>query len=73
MLSKYTLPYSGNLRVLPRLRRVDDLGRIVLPMEIRTAYGIEDGDALDVIATPDGILLRPVKSGRARPGSPSKA
>ena len=41
-------------------RRVDDLGRIVLPIELRRQFGIEAGDALDIAVDPEtrAIILR---------------
>ena len=39
-------------------RRVDDLGRIVLPKDMRKFFQINAGDALEVIATEDGIFLK---------------
>lgn len=40
-------------------RTVDDLGRIVIPKEIRHNKGILTGDALGIIPVKEGILLVP--------------
>jgi stage V sporulation protein T len=41
------------------VRRVDDLGRVVIPKEVRKRIGIREGDPLEVLITEDGqILLR---------------
>lgn len=40
------------------VRRVDDLGRIVLPVELRRVYGIEERDALEIFTQGDQIVLR---------------
>lgn len=40
------------------IRVVDGLGRIVIPVSLRRKYGIERGDELEVIDTPQGILVR---------------
>ena len=40
------------------VRRIDDLGRIVIPREIRNRNGIGEGDPLEIFNTADGILLR---------------
>lgn len=40
------------------VRRVDDLGRIVLPVELRRTYGIEERDALEIFTQGDQIVLR---------------
>ncbi|MBQ8416433.1 MAG: AbrB/MazE/SpoVT family DNA-binding domain-containing protein [Clostridia bacterium] len=39
-------------------RCVDKLGRIVLPKDMRNHYGIKTGDALEIVATENGILLK---------------
>ena len=41
-------------------RKVDDMGRIVLPMELRRDMGIEHGDALEISVDGDNIVLSPV-------------
>jgi len=38
-------------------RKVDDLGRIVLPAEIRRAFGISEGDLLDISVEENRIIL----------------
>ena len=38
-------------------RKVDELGRIVLPVEIRTRLGVESGDSLDVSIDETGTVL----------------
>ncbi|SNS23402.1 transcriptional pleiotropic regulator of transition state genes [Anaerovirgula multivorans] len=40
------------------VRRVDDLGRVVIPKEIRRANKIKEGDPLEIIHTTEGILLK---------------
>ena len=39
------------------VRRIDDLGRIVIPKEIRRSLKIKDGDFLDIDVENDKILL----------------
>lgn len=41
------------------VRRIDDLGRIVIPREIRRDMGIGEGDPLEMVKTDEGILVRP--------------
>ena len=43
-------------------RKVDDLGRIVLPVELRRLHGIKTGDALDIAVDGDAIILRKVQN-----------
>lgn len=38
------------------IRRVDDLGRVVIPKELRRTYGIREGDPLELF-TEDGDLI----------------
>ena len=46
------------------VRRVDDLGRIVIPREYRRAYDIEIGDPMEISADENGIIsLRRVDTG----------
>lgn len=39
------------------LRRIDDLGRVVIPKEIRRTFGIKEGDALEISTIEGGIVL----------------
>jgi transcriptional pleiotropic regulator of transition state genes len=39
-------------------RRIDHLGRIVLPIELRRSLGINDGDEIEITARGDRIILR---------------
>lgn len=39
-------------------RRVDDLGRIVLPREIRRQIGISEGTAMEIFVSKDEITLK---------------
>ena len=45
------------------IRRIDDIGRIVIPKEIRRNMGLNDGGALEVIPNYNGkeIVIRPYK------------
>lgn len=40
------------------IRRIDELGRIVLPKEIRRNLGIRDGENLEIFVEDDKILLQ---------------
>ena len=44
-------------------RKVDDLGRIVLPVELRRLHGIHTGDALEISVDGDAIVLRKLSPG----------
>jgi len=48
------------MRATGIIRRIDDLGRIVIPKEIRRSIRINEGDALEIFTTNDGaICLKP--------------
>ena len=38
------------------IREVDNLGRVVIPKEIRKTYGLEK--EIEIISTEEGVLLR---------------
>lgn len=38
-------------------RKVDDLGRVVIPAEMRKSFGIREGDYLDISVEDDRIIL----------------
>ena len=40
------------------VRKVDDLGRVVLPIELRRTLDIEIKDSLEIYVENDGIVLR---------------
>ena len=40
------------------VRRIDDLGRIVIPKEIRRSFKINEGDSLEIFVDNNGIILR---------------
>lgn len=40
------------------VRRIDDLGRVVIPKEIRRTLAIREGDPLEIYTTDDGVLFR---------------
>lgn len=39
-------------------RRVDELGRVTIPAEIRKTYQLNKNDMVEIIGTTEGILLR---------------
>lgn len=40
------------------IRHIDDLGRVVIPKEIRRTLAIREGDALEIYTTDGGVLFR---------------
>lgn len=51
------------------VRRVDDLGRIVLPKELRRTLGIGEKDPMEIYTDGKGIILRKYAPGCAFCGS----
>jgi transcriptional pleiotropic regulator of transition state genes len=45
------------------VRKIDDLGRIVLPVELRRLYGIQPGEPLAISVDGDAIVLRKLDQG----------
>lgn len=43
------------------VRRVDELGRIVIPKEIRKTLRIKEGDPLEIFIDNDGLMLKPYR------------
>lgn len=44
------------------VRRIDDLGRVVIPKEIRKTLRIKDGEALEIEVADDNIVLKKYSS-----------
>jgi transcriptional pleiotropic regulator of transition state genes len=42
-------------------RKVDQLGRVVLPAEVRRRFGIQPGDMIEIAVDSDAILLTKVE------------
>lgn len=40
------------------IRRIDDLGRVVIPKEIRRTFRIKEGDPLEIFVQDDGITFK---------------
>lgn len=42
------------------IRRIDDLGRVVIPREVRRSLGIREGDAFEIFTTEDrrGVVFQ---------------
>lgn len=53
---------KGIVKMKEFIRHIDDLGRVVIPMEMRRGFGIKDDDPLNIQAVPAGILLSPLNA-----------
>ncbi len=40
------------------VRKIDELGRIVLPSELRRVFGIKEGDELEISVEEDRVILQ---------------
>ncbi len=40
------------------VRKIDELGRIVLPSELRRVFGFREGDELDISVEEDRVILQ---------------
>jgi transcriptional pleiotropic regulator of transition state genes len=45
------------------VRKMDGLGRVVLPMELRRTHGINENDPIEIFTEGKNIILRPYKRG----------
>ena len=41
------------------VRKIDDLGRVVIPAEMRRSLGVAEGDDLEILLEGDHIAIRP--------------
>ena len=46
------------LKTTSIVRRIDDLGRVVIPKEMRQTLGIREGDPLEILIDGEVILIR---------------
>lgn len=48
------------MKATGQIRRIDDLGRAVVPKEVRVNLGIRDGDAFEIFTTEDrrGVVFQ---------------
>jgi transcriptional pleiotropic regulator of transition state genes len=45
------------------VRKIDELGRIVIPIELRRTMGIDDKDALEILTDGEKIVLQKYSPG----------
>ena len=46
------------MRATGIVRRIDDLGRIVIPREIRRTMGIREGEPLEIFVGEDSVIFK---------------
>ena len=49
------------------VRRVDNLGRILVPKEYRKELGLEKDNKIELTTLSDGLLVRPLNAGEGGP------
>ncbi|MBQ4072035.1 MAG: AbrB/MazE/SpoVT family DNA-binding domain-containing protein [Clostridia bacterium] len=47
------------MKSLGLIRKIDNLGRLVIPKEIREVLFLEENSSVEIILTTEGIILRP--------------
>jgi AbrB family looped-hinge helix DNA binding protein len=52
-----TMATENNVMILMRVRRA---AQLTLPVDIRQALNVKEGDYLEATVTPEGVLLKPV-------------
>ena len=60
------------MKAIGIVRKVDELGRIVLPIELRRTLDIEEKDSLEIYVDNDEIILKKYKPGCALCGESKK-
>lgn len=57
--AEYLRPKKGerNMKATGIVRRIDDLGRIVIPKEIRRSFRIKEGDPLEIYTDAEGEVI----------------
>lgn len=50
--------YKHYMKTTGIYRRIDNLGRIVIPKKIRKALGIKEGDSIEIFVNRNAIILR---------------
>lgn len=53
------------MKAIGIVRRIDDLGRVVVPKEIRRTLGIEEGDPLEIFVNGEQVILKKYKPNMA--------
>ncbi len=51
------------MRAIGVVRKIDELGRIVIPIELRRTMGIDDRDALEILTDGETIVLQKYSPG----------
>ena len=58
IFGKICIEWSGEMKTTGIIRRIDDLGRIVIPKELRKSLRIKNGDSLEIFVDQEDIILK---------------
>lgn len=58
IVGKICIEWSGKMKTTGIIRRIDDLGRIVVPKELRKTLRIKNGDSLEIFVDNEDIILK---------------
>mgnify|MGYP005831245499 CR=1 FL=1 len=50
-------------------RRIDELGRVVIPKELRETQGLRSGEAIEFFVDKHGIVIRPYQTDEKKKGT----
>lgn len=54
--------FSGTISTAGIVRRIDELGRIVIPKEMRRTMHLKEGDEMEILSSGDALTLRKYSS-----------
>jgi transcriptional pleiotropic regulator of transition state genes len=57
-VEKYTNEEGLEMKSTGIVRKVDELGRVVIPIELRRTLGIDEKDALEIYVDQEKIILK---------------
>lgn len=55
------------MKALGIIRRLDNLGRVVIPKEARDVLGLDAGSPVEIFLTTQGVFIRPYRKGQPEP------
>jgi AbrB family transcriptional regulator (stage V sporulation protein T) len=62
-IKQKTRKKENEMKTTGIIRRIDDLGRVAIPKEIRRTMGIHEGDPLEIFTENDGIIFKKYNTG----------
>lgn len=57
-VEKCNIKGANNMKSTGIIRRVDELGRVVLPIELRNKFGITEKDPMEIYVDGSSIILK---------------